>query len=202
MTQSAGTQGAPQPKHGASYHDYAGREPSGWRRLLASPRFAAAVLVVSVLFGTLYGSHRSLQAARPAFHGTQIEQLFEMRGREGFDLITVATRYPAVDSALIDKTRDACQRLTASAHPGELLDANLDLTTLAESLMTALEAQPLSDRDAKALAAIRADLAGQADQISRHPYHLQAQRFNNMLQNEFPANVLAPLTGVEPAEVF
>lgn len=182
-----------------------------------SHRGAVVIAVAVIALSVLFGFHRSATAAR-----AEVEALFYTgAGGSGAsiqtdledclgvtaNLLTVAGRY--LDAGELEALEGSRRELEASLDSathyysiGNAAGAYRRLTQRAEAVMTALEEQPLSEKDAGYVRGFRADLDARADTIRRDPYNQEADRFNQQVLGIFPANLLKHIAFVREAEPF
>jgi LemA protein len=174
-------------------------------------RFAAIVMALLIVSGSLLGAGKSLRglknAADAAFYsgvgssGFSIQRDLDERVISATNLITVARRYlPESDGALQSfvKARDD---LAGANGIREKFDANVKLSAAAADLVSRAEREPLDDRDAAYLRSIPVDMQSRNDTISRDGYNDFAAQYNDTL-SRFPANFFAAVLGIGKAELF
>ena len=88
---------------------------------------------------------------------------------------------------------DGAIRITAA-------DTNAAVT--ADAVMTALESQSLTEKDAQYVRGFQADLLARADSIKFSDYNQRVDQFNQQILGRFPANLLGRLTFVREAQAF
>lgn len=161
------------------------------------------VLAAAIVLSVLLGSHRSLVQAREKVETERFASVAEDL-QDCLDitanLLTVAGRY--LEGGDLRPLADARAALAESGGISEAYSAYTGLTAEAEALLLALEAAPLEERDGEYVQGFRADLAAEADTISRDGYNAAAEDFNRRVLGAFPANILSKLTFVAPAELF
>lgn len=162
-----------------------------------------AVVIVAAVFG---GSHRSLAACR-----SKADALYETgTGADGSiaqDRLTqmdicantasLAEQYGSGEAAA--RLRQAVQR-ARETNGREGYD---EARALADELLGALGAMSsLTQQDAGYVRTFLSQLDSYDAVIARNGYNAAARAFNEEVLGRFPANVLGPLTGVRPLEVF
>lgn len=187
------------------------------KNIFKSYKTAAVILTAVVVVSILMGSHRSLTAER-----NKVEALFAAgTDNSGYsiatdlaDSLTVAVNLTAVagrymDSASLETLQGACSELEAALDPSthyysiaNASHAYQRLSQEAEAVMTALEAQDLTEKDAQYVRGFRADLLARADSIKFSDYNQRVDQFNQQILGRFPANVLGRLTFVREAQAF
>lgn len=172
---------------------------------LKTRKAAVLILILSVAFGTLYGSHRSLNRWRSMYEANNTFVMKDLQTRVNVcqNLCTVAGRYlpdndpgrMAVEGTLrmVDPKGDPHGR-----EPGNYKR----LSEQAKELIGALEGQPLTDQDAQYVSGFKAQLESLDYTIAHDDYNQMAKRYNEEDLGAFPANVLAPLTGVGPLPIY
>lgn len=166
-----------------------------------SRRGGALVLAAAVAFGTLFGSHRSLNAERKKVEGqnSYVTKDLETRAATASNLYTVASRYLPEDGETMQSLRSDLDYLAED--PGDVM-AYADLVSVARAVFSLLEDVTLSDQDAKYVANFEAQIESGVDTIARDPYTVAAREFNEQTLGAFPASVLGVLTGVRTLPVY
>lgn len=167
----------------------------------------AAAIILSVPLGfkrTMSGFYNDLQNEYQNGEyndGLSIQNDLDYRVELAYNLVTVAKRYLDADDPAVAALLDARQALDDANDPAEQYDANMKLTTASTDLYEALGKLELSEKDEKYRRSIYSDMTSRNDTIGNDPYNQLATEYNQKLER-FPANLLAPLTGVEKAELF
>ena len=167
----------------------------------------AAAIVVSVPLGfkrTMSGFYNDLQKVYQNGEyndGLSIQNDLDYRVELAYNFATVAKRYLDADDPAVTALLDARQALDDADAPAEQYDANMKLTTASTDLYEALGKLELSEKDENYRRSIYSDMTSRNDTIGNDPYNQLAIEYNQKLER-FPASLLAPLTGVEKAELF
>ncbi len=167
---------------------------------LKTKRAGALVLAMSVVFGTLYGSHRSLTTVASKITAQNEMVLKDLQTRVGVaeNLYTVAKRYLSHEE--LAALRSDLDFLAAS---GNDVMAYADLTSAAQGVLFQMaEVDEVTEPDRKYLSGFSAQLESGVSTIARDPYTTLAEEFNTVVLQRFPANVLHDLTGVEELPVY
>ena len=161
------------------------------KSMFKSYKTAVIVLTIVVIVSILMGSHRSLTAER-----NKVEALFTTgTDNSGYsiatdlsdsltvttNLMTVAGRY--MDNTSLEALQGSCNELEAALDEnthyysiGNASRAYQRLTEEADAVMTALESQSLTEKDAQYVRGFRADLLARADSIKFSDYSLTSSR--------------------------
>lgn len=169
---------------------------------LKTRKAAAMILVLSVLFGALYGSHRSLMAIsdRITAQNENVVKDLQTRVGVGENLYTVAGRYMDAQNASLVDLRYDLDYITGD--PADAA-AYADLTSVIRGVLSQMDTIPsVSEQDRKYLSGFSAQLESGVDTIARDPYTALAEEFNTKTMRAFPAKILGPLTGVRELPVY
>ena len=179
-------------------------------RFLKSRSGAAVVLVLAVIFSTVFGAHRSLRAVRDEIFtlyvqgekddGHSVSNDLFVRFNTGLNLCAVAERYsdrPEVEQAAKELSDLLYEKETEKdAAYYEAVEA------LSQVLIEKLNGAALSEQDAKYVAGFAQELESRAFTISNDPYTAAAKEFNETTLGSFPASVLGPLAGIRELPVY
>ena len=178
----------------------------GWK----NPALAWTVALVILVGSTLFSAHHALsawsaQVASVYQNGVEGDGLgiagdLAARLEDSYNLVVVARRYLPEEGAIADVLY-AREALSSAQGPAAQSLANDALTEAVTALYQALEAEPLTDKDETYRRGLYADLSARNQTIRNDGYNALAQEFNAVLE-EFPAGLLAGLTGIAPAEYF
>ena len=171
-------------------------------KFLKSYTGGMVVLAVVIVLSVLLGSHRSLTAER-----SKVEAQFAPIAGDLQDclditanLLTVGERYlEEGDLAALEGSRNMLSDWHGISNG---YTAYTKLQEEADSVLDALEACELTDKDRQYVQGFRTDLAAEGDTIARDGYNQAAEEFNQKVLGAFPANLLGKLTFVSPAELF
>jgi LemA protein len=161
-----------------------------------------AVIVVCAF--PLIGSYNSIAAAREgvdaSFHN--IETQLQRRGDLIPNLVETVKGYAAHETEIMSNIAEARARLAGASTPGELADADAELSGALSRLLVVVENYP----DLKAnqnFIALMDELAGTENRIAvaRTDYNEAVRSFNTMLVR-FPRNIIAGIFGFEKADYF
>lgn len=179
---------------------------------LYNRKTAVIALAVCVVFGLLFGTHRTLTGLRAQVEtvfvagemgdGLSIDRDLTKRAQTASNLVTVAKRYLDGSDPLLNAVQTASQALSDARGPGAKFDANMALTDAFNSLYLALEGQSLSDEDAKFREKLNTEFLSLEKTIGHDGYNRMADEFNRTVLGAFPASMLGGLTGVRPLELF
>lgn len=180
--------------------------------MLKKRAVACTVLALVLVFGTLFGTHRSLtglrkDAAEDFYVGADdsgygIATNLDLRVEYARNLCKIAGGY---DVALeIQVVEEACTALEDAADFGEKYDANNDLTDAVDTLSLALQKQSLSQEDEGYRKSLAADIASYEMKIDKLATEFNAgvRAFNGNVLGGFPAPCFGALTGVEKLEEY
>ncbi len=174
-------------------------------KFLKTRKAAALALVLAVAFATLYGSHRSLNSWRSMYEANNYLVLKDLQTRVNVcqNLCTVAGRYLPEDDPARMKVEGTLRMLDPQGDPHGGEPGNYKrLSEQAQELIAVLETQPLTAQDAKYVSGFQAQLESLDFTIAHDDYNQMARRYNEEDLGSFPANVLAPLTGVGPLPIY
>jgi len=124
---------------------------------------------------------------------------------QAHNLTVVAGRYLAADYPALTRVHVAGQSLTMAMQgrfsPGEMRRASDELVGAAQALHATLSVLELSDQDQNLAATVMAEINSRVGLISQNTYNQAALSFNRSL-TQFPANIMGPIAGVRPLELF
>ncbi len=174
------------------------------KQLLGNRTVAIVITVVVIVLSILGGSHRSLlaQAHSAERHFDDIQNDLEVRIGYALNLRTVAGRYLSPTDEVLADLDDAILVLSEAKTPNEKAKANQALTAATERMDITLQNEPLSATDDRYRIQIRTDLAAYNQIMGHSKYNEYVDRYNNEVLGQFPADVLAQLTGVPRLEAF
>lgn len=173
---------------------------------------AYIVLAVVLVFGTLFGTFRSLTSERrtasEAFYvgtdrsGYGISTNLDLRVEYARNLCKIAARYDAAPE--VEQVEQACSNLEAAEDFDEKYDANTALTNAVETLDGKLQGLSLSQEDEAFRKSLTADIASYEMKIDKlaTDFNAGARQFNEHVLGGFPANLFGKLTGVEEVEEY
>lgn len=173
---------------------------------------AIAVLILVVILGTLFGTHRSLSSLRQdtaqAFYqgvdnsGYGISTNLDLRVEYARNLCKVGGRYSV--SQQVTAVEDACAALENAETPEEKYDANNGLTSAVSDLSDALAGQSLSQEDAQLRKSLTTDLSSFEMRIDKlaSAYNTEVRSFNEDILGGFPAGLLGGLLGIDDLEEY
>ncbi len=174
------------------------------KQLLGNRTVAIVITVVVIVLSILGGSHRSLlaQAHGAERHFDDIQHDLEVRIGFALNLRAIAERYLLPTDEVLTDLDNAIVVLSEAKTPNDKAKANQQLTAATERMDIALQNEPLSATDNRYRIQIRTDLASYNQIMGHSDYNEYVDRYNNEVLGQFPANVLAQLTGVPPLEAF
>ena len=124
---------------------------------------------------------------------------------QAFNLTVIAGHYLAPDYPATVRVLEARDNLTRAIQggfsPQEMRRANDELIGAAQALHSTLGGLELSDQDQNLMASVMAEISSRVNLIGQSPYNRAAFNFNRSL-GRFPANILGPVAGVRPLELF
>ncbi len=184
------------------------------QNLLQSSRFAAAVLVAVIVFGSLFGVRRSLNRAEekitrqfytissdePYGIATDLDKILEFSG----NLITIANKYGSAYSDCVENAAEARLALSEAQGPAESYAANEKLTLAVQALNAAMADGNLSETDEQYRVQLYASIQSRNSIIAHEAsdYNTQVREFNQTVLGSFLADILGPLLGVEKLEEY
>ena len=180
------------------------------KKYLKNRTFAIGLTVLIIIAGTLFGSHRSLEAeAYPAERyfvdgsdGYSIQRELDNRTGLASNLLTVGSRYLVSGDQACAELENAIREMDEAKTVSEKAKANQKLTAATEHMDLVLDEEMLSRSDERYRQQIRADLMAANQNIGRSDYNELAYHYNTEVLGKFPANILAKMTGVEELETF
>lgn len=178
---------------------------------LKDRKLAAFLMIIMIVLGTAFGSHRSLmklyKSAEDVFYngengdGFSIQHDLDDRFEESLKLVKIAQKYPSIDSKYIDDVMYARDSLKNAETIKEKSKANSELDAAVFALYNELGTQELSDLDKEYRISSYGTFNSYGDTISHSSYNSIARRFNDTL-NKFPASLLGKLTGIHELDTF
>jgi hypothetical protein len=179
--------------------------------LLKQRKTAWAITILVVLAASLLGAWTSLGKLRTETAdmfvkgvtrddpGIQhdLDWLMEL----AHNLTVVGGRYLDEADPQLQAVRKAREQLSAAASPAAKYDAADRLVAASAALILSLGQRELEARDSQYNQSIKADMESRWLIIARNEYNDKAAKFNELLE-QFPANVLGKLVGVQPLELF
>ena len=173
---------------------------------------AFGVLAVVLIFGTLFGTWRSLNGLRrdtlEYFYtgvdesGYGIATNLDLRVEYARNLCKIAEKYDA--TAETGAVQSACTALEDAEDFGAKYDANNDLAGAVEALSMKLAGQALSQEDESYRKSLTADISSYEMKIDKlaTPFNQEVRSFNQDALGSFPGDILGRLTGVKELEEF
>ncbi len=173
---------------------------------------AYTILALTLVFGTLFGSWRSLTAERrdatEAFYvgtdqsGYGIATNLDLRVEYARNLCKIAARYDA--SAETTAVEDACSALESAESFGDKYEANNTLTDAVDALDLTLQNLSLSQEDESYRKSLTADIASYEMKIDKlaTDFNAEIRQFNDHILGGFPANIFGGLTGINEVEEY
>lgn len=173
---------------------------------------AYAVLAAVLIFGTVFGSWRSLTAERrdasEAFYvgadrsGYGISTNLDLRVEYARNLCKIAAGYNAAGE--IAAVEDACAELETADGFEETYDVNNALTDAVDALSLKLQRIGLSGEDESYRKSLTADIASYEMKIDKlaSDFNAGVRRFNDHVLSGFPAKLFGALTGVDEVEEY
>ncbi len=180
--------------------------------MMKKPAAAWTVLAAVLIFGTVFGSWRSLTGQRKtvteAFYrgvddsGYGIATNLDLRVEYARNLCKIAGDYDA--AAEIQEVEDACRELETEDEFDDKYEANQGLTAAVDALDRTLQRQNLSQEDEDYRKSLMADLASYEMRIDKlaSSFNAQARNFNDHVLGGFPAKLFGALTDVEEVEEY
>lgn len=179
-------------------------------KFFSSHKFAMLVTLLVVIFSILFGSHRSLTAAR-----NEVEQVY-LNGVDGggsvfqdlgaywataSNLASVAEKY-LPDAEELDALRSALEGATLTMNENEDQEAYNELKAAAVDVLLLLEVGQLSEKDAQYVRGFRSEMESRSFSIANDAYNDLALSFNRKVLGAFPANILSRLVSIPSMAVF
>lgn len=173
---------------------------------------ACGVLALVLVFGTVFGTWRSLTGLRrdasEAFYtgvdgsGYGIATNLDLRVEYARNLCKIAAKYDA--AAEVQTVESACRALEDAADFSGKYDANNDLTGAVESLSQKLSGQALSQEDEDYRKSLTADIASYEMKIDKlaTAFNQEVRSYNQDALGSFPGGILGRLTGVRELEEY
>ena len=170
------------------------------------------MLAVVLIFGTLFGTWRSLNGLRrdtlEYFYtgvdesGYGIATNLDLRVEYARNLCKIAEKYDA--AAETGAVQSACTALEDAEDFGAKYDANNDLAGAVEALSMKLAGQALSQEDESYRKSLTADISSYEMKIDKlaTPFNQEVRSFNQDALGSFPGGILGRLTGVKELEEF
>ncbi len=180
-------------------------------KIFRSRGMAAVVTIAAVVLSILLGGRHSLKELASevdaAFYfgaekdGYSIASDLEKRGNAAYNLAGIALRYYGEEQPEIQAVEQARDALAQADSVKEMAAANRLLEEAVPLLHGLLKETALSANDAKYPDRLYDEFRSRGRTIARDGYNRLAADYNRQLER-FPANLLAGLTGVRPAELF
>lgn len=173
---------------------------------------ACAVLAVVLVFGTLFGSWRSLTVERgtcsEAFYvgvdnsGYGIATNLDLRVDYARNLCKIAADYDAAEATAA--VEQACAELEAAEDFDQKYDANNALTDAVDTLSRKLQGLPQSQEDEDFRKELTADIASYEMKIDKlaTDFNAGVRQFNGDVLGGFPAKFIGALTGIQELEEY
>ena len=173
---------------------------------------AYGVLALVLVFGTEFGTRRSLTGLRhdasENFYtgvdgsGYGIATNLDLRVEYARNLCKIAAKYDA--AAEVQMVEAACQALEDAADFSEKYDANNHLTSAVETLSIQLSGQTLAQEDEDYRKSLTADIASYEMKIDKlaTPFNQEVRSFNQDALGSFPGGLLGRLTGIHELEEY
>ena len=180
--------------------------------LMKKRSVAWVVFAICVVFSLLFSGGRALFDKRndttAVFFdkgvegdGLCIKRDVIQRGECAYNLAGVAANYPAVDKALVTAAQSASTQVSEARSIPEFRQANDACQRAVEDLYTVLSNMSLSEKDRSFALKQYDEFQSRGSAISRDGFNEKARTFNHD-RNQFPANLLAQLTGVKEVDLF
>lgn len=133
--------------------------------------------------------------------GLSLQRDLQELASQGYNLTVIARRYlPEQDGAVATVARQQ-EVLLAATTPKEKHRAAQELTASAKLLASTLEAMELNAEDHNLMQQVLVDIENTQQMLAGNDYNPSAAYFNRVLSS-FPANILGPVTGVRPLELY
>ncbi|UOO37006.1 hypothetical protein IZU99_06935 [Oscillospiraceae bacterium CM] len=173
------------------------------------------VVLVVIVFGTLYGVHRSVSAASQKIEATfyngvylenekytqpSIQSQLDKRSEAALGLVTLGSRFGALE-AETGALRAARQNLLSAQTISQKYTANTQLQSAYQVLYAALAAQDLGDRT-EAASYYASVLGGAQAVIQNSAYNGAVAAYRNMTLAAFPVVLLKNLAFVSYPDYF
>lgn len=180
--------------------------------MMKKPAAAWAVLAAILIFGTVFGSWRSLTGQRRAvteafYNGTDgsgygIATNLDLRVEYARNLCKIAGDYDVAPQC--QAVEKACRELETEEDFDDKYEANQALGAAVEALDRALQQKSLSQEDESFRKSLTADLSSYEMRIDKlaSDFNSQARRFNQQVLGSFPAKLFGELTDVEEVEEY
>ena len=120
---------------------------------------------------------------------------------EAYNVTVIAGRYLAAGYPAIDRVHVARSNLQQATGPRANYQAIQELVSATNALHAVLDNLELTDQDRNFLAGCTAEINSRVMLIGNNRYNQVAFNFNQALAR-FPSNILGPLAGVRPLELF
>ncbi len=133
--------------------------------------------------------------------GLGVQRDLQELASQGYNMTVIARRYLPEDDAALAAVAGQQEALLAAATPKEKHRAAQELTASAKLLAATLEATELNTEDQNFLQQVLVDLSNTQRMLAGNDYNPSAAQFNRVLSG-FPANILGPVTGVHPLELY
>lgn len=178
---------------------------------MKSPRTAASIMVLLILFSFFFGGVRSVKAQSRAVErifangadgdGIGVSSDISTRIDASFNLLTIAHKYLSEDHPAVAGVIAARNMMLAAESITDLSEANIYLTEAATVLNEALISEHMTDSDISYRKGIMSELRSSNDRMSHDPYNTRAQKFNDLVRT-FPANLFSKLSGTVQYPLF
>jgi hypothetical protein len=181
---------------------------------------AIVVLLVIIVFGSLFAANRSLGAKVQAINDQLYTQIYDssvgyalpsvasqlkVRCSASQNLFTVGSSYTeaaAETTALRDARRVLMDLLDKSSKAKALYAANSNLGAAFDALYTKLGTLTLSDGQKTIILDSKSNMSGAATQIEKSGYNEAVRKFNRETLSQFPTNFLKSITFVKEPDLF
>lgn len=166
--------------------------------------FAAIVLTIVLLAGSLIGSYNSLVTLNEELNNklAAIDTNLQRRNDLIPNLVNTVKGYTAHESGIISEVSDARARLLSASTAEEVAGADEALTSAVGRLLAIAESYPELKADTQ-FTALTDELSGTENRISvaRKDYNDAAASYNKKIKS-FPTVLIAGMFGFEKAEYF
>ena len=175
---------------------------------------AFIVLIIVIIFGTLFGVHRSVGKETEKIEGqfysgvkldnytqASIGDMLDERIRNSMGAISLAANYDELQIET-ESLRKAREKLISAHTIPEKYLANESLTDAAHAMRKALEQLPVSERDSEGFMMYLDDIESAKMVIDSSRYNTLVQEFYNHTLREFPLNILHRLAFCKYPDYF
>lgn len=178
-----------------------------WKRIVA-----VIVMLLLIASAVLLGTQRSLSKMKRELDavfengvdgdGYSIQSDLDIIMDQSWNLLTVAGNYYSSDDERIMALKTAYTELSEAKTVGEKSAADRAVTEAVTVLYDALKNEPsLTDAHAKLIGQYYTEIQSRNQTIANDGYNDAARGYNEELSG-FPAVFIAPLLGIEEAELF